>query len=115
DAILARISPSWSAIALPDERVGLNLRLRALLLRADGPAIDRPSLPQARNPWLRQRGPVNREEGGIGEPDSSPAAEGGEAVPNDQSAANLGQIGLEQARQPRVEAHYAEGAAVALE
>src|SRR4051812_37062837 len=50
EAILAMISDSRSAIAFPDERVGLNLGLRPLGPGADRPAVDRPCLSGSPNP-----------------------------------------------------------------
>src|SRR3954471_22988902 len=62
DAILAMMSVSRSAIAFPDECVGLNLGLRALRRGADGPAIDGHMLADACDPGPAQTFSVHREE-----------------------------------------------------
>src|SRR6185369_15658069 len=62
DATLATNSDSRSAIAFPNERIGLNLGLPALLGSPDRPAINGHLLPGALDPRLAERRAFDGEE-----------------------------------------------------
>src|SRR6476661_10455590 len=66
DAIFAMTSVSRSAIAFPDEGVGMNRGLRALFRGADRPAVDGHVLAKACDPRLTERGAVDGNELGVG-------------------------------------------------
>src|SRR4051794_10582453 len=68
DAILARTSVSRSAIAFPDDGIGLNRALRPLFGRVDRPAVNRQSVAELCDPWLSERGTVHGNELRIGNP-----------------------------------------------
>src|SRR5262245_40361881 len=67
-ASFATTSVSRSAIGFPDKIVGVNLCLRSLLGRSDGPAVDRHALANPCDPRLCKGRALNRDEIGIGEP-----------------------------------------------
>src|SRR3954471_11138224 len=73
EAILAMTSDSWSAIGFPDERIGMNRRLRALRQRADRPAIDRHPAASLRFPLFTELVFIHGNELGIGEPHRQPS------------------------------------------
>src|SRR5687767_676812 len=87
-AMRAISSDSWSAIGFPYQRVGVNPRLLALRGVTDRPAVDRHPLPDGRDPRLTQRGAIDREEVGRGQPQFEPAPERRLGMSHHQAAPN---------------------------
>src|SRR6476661_3803462 len=115
DAIFAMTSVSRSAIAFPNEGVGMNRALRALFRGADRPAVDGHALAEARNPGLAERCPVNGEEIPLCKPECHASPEWRSVVPDDDSAPRPGELGHQKSRHPRIEAHDTEGTAIITE
>src|SRR4051794_18465905 len=105
EAILAMTSDSRSAIGFPDESVGLNLGLRALLRGADRPAVNGHSAADARNPRLAERGCFDGDELGIRKPhgDTTPRRRQGGADP--APAPNVRLVRLRGAGHRGIKAH----------
>src|SRR4051794_40025524 len=115
EAILAMTSDSRSAIGFPDEGVGLNLGLRALLRGADRPGVDGHSAAEARNPGLAERGRFDGDELGIRKPHGDTTPRAPQAVADNQPAPDVRHVPLREAGQPGIEAHHADRTAVPAE
>src|SRR3954468_2951811 len=96
DPIRARTSDSRSAIGFPDECIGMNRALRALLWGADGPAVDRHPAARPLAPRLAERSAIHGEEVRLGKPQGYSALEGGQIVADDQPAPNAGKLRLDE-------------------
>src|SRR5207237_8954906 len=105
-------SDSWSAIALPNERVGMNPRLRALLRRLDGPAVEIEFRPRFCGPPRSQQRPPDREEIGRAKTDGRPSLQRRRARRDDQAAMAIRRVPSGPPADPRVEAHHADGAGI---
>src|SRR5947209_3801315 len=108
EAILAMISVSWSAIAFPDEGVGMNRGLRALRGSADRPGINRHAIPDARNPRNTHTCPMNSDELRRDQSHGQPALEERHAFAEHQASNNMGGIPSKPPSHLRIEAHYAD-------
>jgi hypothetical protein len=68
----------------------MNRRLRALLGRADRPAVDRHALPDAGHPRLAESAPFHRDEFRIGQPHRRLAADRRQDVADHEAPPNVG-------------------------
>lgn len=83
----------------------MNRRLRALLGRADRPAIHRHAPTHPLHPASTKCEPVDGEELRSRDQQGEPTSNGGEIVANDESATNVGSVPRKPPADARVEAH----------